>query len=96
MLIINILTLSCARLLSTCLYKNVAKYSIGSFGRRSTISAKPRVKIGPIENRNHCKDYIRKLMDFNIPTFSFKYKASIELGSGGGRRPEFVRFMLKV
>jgi len=34
--------------------------------------------------------------DLNLPTVDVKYFDSIEFGSGGGRRPEFVRFILRI
>jgi hypothetical protein len=34
--------------------------------------------------------------NLNLPTVDVKYLASIEFGSGGGRRPEFVRFIIRV
>ena len=39
---------------------------------------------------------MRKLNNKNIPTVDARYLVSIEFASGGGRRPEFVRFILKI
>jgi hypothetical protein len=34
--------------------------------------------------------------EVHLPTVDVKYLASMEFGSGGGRRPEFVRFISRM
>jgi hypothetical protein len=39
---------------------------------------------------------VNKFNNENLPTVDARYFASIEFASGGGRRPEFVRFILRI
>jgi hypothetical protein len=36
------------------------------------------------------------MKEVHLPTVDVKYFVSIEFGSAAGRRPEFVRFMLRI
>ena len=38
----------------------------------------------------------RKMKEVHLPTVDVKYLASMEFASGGGRRPEFVRFISRI